>query len=347
MRRLLAASSLVLVLFPSPAAAWGPQGHRAIGDAAQSALSPGTKQKIAKILGQGADLQPGALADGATWPDDIRRNVGEGAEAFNKKFPKNGDWHFVNLPLGAAGYPDVATLPQDDPLRSFVSDNDVVTALNRAITVLETAGKTPGFSKEHAIRWIVHMVGDIHQPLHVTTGYYRTTPSALKNPKIITDPAKADDSGVLGDRGGNGLHWGSIKLHGVWDGCLVLVVTGKACTDTQKSAAMLAGKLVTLMKAPSAAAFKMTGDHHTWPAQWASDSLAVAVKSEAYKLTLIRGTIEETAHGSNSERYVDATIKSPTKAAYVTARVKFAREQLTKAAVRLADLLNAIKWETD
>jgi hypothetical protein len=217
MRRLLAVSSLILLLLPSAAVAWGPQGHRAVGDAAQSALTAETKRKIAKILGQGAELQPGALAAGATWPDDIRRNFGEGAEAFNKKFPKNGDWHFVNLPLGAPGYPDVATLPQNDPLRSFVSDNDVVAALNRAIAVLETPGETPGFSKEQAIRWIVHLAGDIHQPLHVTTGYYRTTPSALKNPHIITDPSKADDPGVLGDRGGNGLHWGSTKLHGVWD----------------------------------------------------------------------------------------------------------------------------------
>jgi hypothetical protein len=103
---------------------------------AQSAL---TEQTKAKIVGQ-ATLQPGTLAAGAVWPDDIGKNFGEGAEAFNKAFPKNGDWHFVNLPLGVSGYPDLTTLPQNDPLRTFVSENDVVAALNRAITVLETPG---------------------------------------------------------------------------------------------------------------------------------------------------------------------------------------------------------------
>jgi hypothetical protein len=91
----------------------------------------------------------------------------------------------------------------------------------------------------------------------------------------------------------------------------------------------------------------MTGDHHTWPTQWATDSLAEALASGAFDLKLKNGTVEETSHGSNSERFVDATISSPTKDTYVSARVKFARTQLTKAVGRLADLLNAIKWETD
>jgi hypothetical protein len=75
--------------------------------------------------------------------------------AFNARFPENASWHFVNLPVGFTNY------TFDGP---FSSPNDIVHALQMAIDVRE--GKSSQFTKVQALGIIVHLVGDIYQPLH-------------------------------------------------------------------------------------------------------------------------------------------------------------------------------------
>ena len=86
-----------------------------------------------------------------------------------------------------------------------------------------------------------------------------------------------------------------------------------------------------------------SGDHHAWAAAWATDSLQQAVATQAYVVSLTNGQ-RKTAHHS-AEEYVQARITTPAKAAYTPARVAPASDQLVKAAVRLADLLNAVAWK--
>lgn len=161
--------------------------HEAIAVAAQTQLSPATKLALAQILQETSSLSEGALAAVATWPDDLRalahfgtKAAGWGpadvaeAETFNTDHPGNAGWHFVDLPLGASGYP--ATDPSStDPLRPFVLDGEIVHALRQCIAILESPTAPPNFTKRQAVRWIVHLVGDLHQPMHVTSGYYKTT----------------------------------------------------------------------------------------------------------------------------------------------------------------------------
>src|SRR2546426_3136586 len=99
MKSLLLALAFIS-LIASHAAAWGPEGHKAIAEAAQGALTPAAAKAIAKIFGNSPDLAPGALADVATWPDDLRQHFGTGwddndkreADLFNKAWPKNAEW---------------------------------------------------------------------------------------------------------------------------------------------------------------------------------------------------------------------------------------------------------------
>ena len=129
----------------------------------------------------------------------------------------------------------------------------------------------------------------------------------------------------------------------MWDGCLVQLVNGEICTSSDDTVTVLARKLEKLAKAPAAAAFKPTGDHHQWAAQWATDSLKAAIGADAHSVTL-SGAHVQTSH-SSGEEFVEAQITSPAKQVYTKARVNAARDQLVKATVRLADLFNAIDWK--
>jgi S1/P1 Nuclease len=176
MKRLLLAP-VMLLLTSSHAFGWGNEGHQAIAEAAQGALSDRANSALGTILFGADQLPPGALASVATWPDEVRARGAFGtvapgwddaakheADKFNSDHKTNASWHFVNLPLGATGYQDPASLSPGDPMRAFVGPDDIVQAMKRCITVLESQTAPGDFSKAQAVRWLVHLVGDIHQP---------------------------------------------------------------------------------------------------------------------------------------------------------------------------------------
>jgi S1/P1 Nuclease len=175
--RILIVVWFLALFFTIPAYPWGAEGHQAIGEAARAMLTPEARIEIQKILGDDD------LASIAVWLDDLRnlahhhsgplRDDDPEAMAFNAKFPENDSWHFVDLPVGFTKY------SLDSP---FSSPNDIVHALRRAIDVLE--GKSSEFTKVQALRIIVHLVGDIHQPLHMVSGYYDLTD--LEQPQLIS-----------------------------------------------------------------------------------------------------------------------------------------------------------------
>jgi S1/P1 Nuclease len=348
----------LLFLTPSSALAWSAAPHEAIAETAQGQLTPAARAALARILQDTDTLSPGALASVATWPDDLRARARhhtiapgwgpadiEEADQFNADHPSNAQWHFVDLPLGASGYPTPDPAP-GDPLRPFVSLADIVHAMARCIAILEAPSEPNNFTKRQAVRWLVHLVGDLHQPLHVTSGYYNTTlPSFPNTPTRINDPVKAAKPGVLNDRGGNGLLFSaseSNNLHSLWDRCLPGVVSGASCSGGPDGFTLLAAHLTTLMTPSAVAAATTSGDHHGWPAAWATDSLQRAVATNAFPSSLKQGGVKESTHGDDDS--VLARISAPTKNAYTANHVAAARAQLLNAAIRLAVLLNAINW---
>jgi len=83
----------------------------------------------------------------------------------------------------------------------FISDDDTVHALKRCVEILESGETSETFSKVEALRRHVHLAGDLHQPLHITSVYYDPN-GDLADPKIISDPAAASADGMINDRGG-------------------------------------------------------------------------------------------------------------------------------------------------
>jgi hypothetical protein len=163
----VAGLSLLLALQSLAAFAWGPTGHRVVARVAERHLSEAAARGVAGILGSES------LVQAATWPDEIRSDPAWGQAA---------PWHFVSLDDDES----YETAPKSP-------GGDVVEAIGRFTRVLQDP-RAEAARKIEALRFLVHFVGDVHQPLHV---------------------------GRRDDRGGNAIQvaWfgESTNLHAVWD----------------------------------------------------------------------------------------------------------------------------------
>ncbi len=318
--RALFVALLLCALHPPSAFGWGRLGHEAIGALAGGLLREKARLSVTKILGTED------LADVSVWLDELRsasRGTGPlagdaDAAAFNKKFPDNHEWHFVNLPLETPAY---------TPTSRFAASNDVVHLINTSIAVLE--GKSRKFTPTQALRVLVHLVGDLHQPLHVGTGYFDFRNPRV--PKLIGVPGERTAS--HGDLGGNKVLMGHSKfdtLHAYWDTVLVEEVAGTG--NPEKLAA-------SLRPAIKSATWRSPGDYHTWAEAWATDSVHEAA-------AVYRGIVFVNAKVSGaSERRSLEAIEAELPKDYEARQKPRAQAQLAKAAFHLAELLNAIDWK--
>jgi len=135
--------SLVLALLAPAAHAWGSQGHQVVALLAEHHLTPKAKEHVQKLLA----LQPGeTLASISTWADEHRN-------------PTTASWHYINFPKNTCTY---------DAARDCPDGNCVVEAINRQLAVL--ASDAPDEKRLAALKYVVHLVADVHQPLHAGYG---------------------------------------------------------------------------------------------------------------------------------------------------------------------------------
>lgn len=162
--------SLSFFIIPE-AFSWGKTGHRIVGEVAQRNLNSRALKGIKELAGTED------LSKISTWPDEIRSDPKMGYTA---------PWHYASIPNGKTYF---------DQKRN--KDGDVIEALYR----FEDTLRNPKESKENkifALKFLTHMAGDLHQPLHV---------------------------GLAEDRGGNTIKvkWFKTEtnLHALWDEDLV------------------------------------------------------------------------------------------------------------------------------
>ena len=139
--KVLAAGAAAAALIPSPAFAWGKTGHRVVAAIADTQLSGLARAHIREILGPGESLD-----DAANWPDEMRSDPA----IFWQK--TSTPWHYVTL--------NGITYDHAPP------DGDALEALDRFRKVLQDRQASLA-DKQLALRFIIHIVGDLHQPLHV------------------------------------------------------------------------------------------------------------------------------------------------------------------------------------
>lgn len=174
--------SFLFLVLPHPLYGWGETGHRVVADVAERRLDDQARKEIRALIGEES------LASIADWADRVRGDR-----------PETAPWHFVDIPLKASRY---------DPKRdcAFPKEGDcVIGAVERFRRTLSDRGR-PAEARAEALKFLVHFVADLHQPLHT-----------------------AD----RGDRGGNDLpvtffgekrrpfsedRW---NLHAVWDSGLI------------------------------------------------------------------------------------------------------------------------------
>lgn len=182
---------LCLLLSTATAAhAWGAGGHMMVAQIAFDRLNPTAKAKARSLLaipispcdvtGRSPDF-----VNAAHWADDIRNSADFGFAQ---------PYHFVDFPFSVDETPVPTDLP--DP------DENVLLALRHYVEVLKTSFDP--IEQAHALRFVIHYVGDLHQPLHGSTRVSEELPR--------------------GDRGGNGFDVvignRTTNLHSYWDGGL-------------------------------------------------------------------------------------------------------------------------------
>lgn len=182
MKRLAAASALALLL-PLPAFAWGSKGHAVVAEIAERGLSPAAAAEI-RSLNSNAPL-----SQIASLPDDWR-----GDEVQKLREGDTGPWHYSNVPNDTLAF---------DPERDCADDQCVVGAIERFIPVLKDRTQ-PREKRREALVYLVHFIGDIHQPMHAAGGR-----------------VKGESGEMEPDRGGNRIQvrWmgAESNLHHVWD----------------------------------------------------------------------------------------------------------------------------------
>jgi len=253
---------IVSLLWVSQAWAWGSEGHRIVAEIAEQYLEPGPAHEVRDLL---SIDNATTLADISNWADEIRGQRRDTAP-----------WHFVDIPISASAY---------DPTRDCSRGNCVVAKIDEFIAELRDR-KLSGSERLEALEFVVHFIGDVHQPLH------------------------ASDNN---DRGGNEIkvefRGHRTNLHAVWDtGILAPAVRG----DERGYALRLVNSITP-------------GEIAKWRggsvADWANDSHALAQR-------VIYGDLPHEP--------------GPLPTNYERAALPVVNEQLEKAGVRLAAVLNAI-----
>lgn len=130
---------LLMQGLPLSSFAWGTQGHQVIAGLAYAQLTPAARKEMDRLLA----LEPGETLESiSTWADEHRN-------------PSTGAWHYVNFPRGSCTY---------DAQRDCPDGRCVVGAIERESAVL--ASSVFDENRLKALKYVVHLVGDVHQPLH-------------------------------------------------------------------------------------------------------------------------------------------------------------------------------------
>ena len=149
MLRYIMATIMVSSVFCLPAFGWGKTGHRVTGEIAEAYLDDHSKSRIQEILGVED------LAEASTWPDFMRSSPTDYWQR------TANPWHYVTVPEGST-YPDVEVPEWGDAATALASFRE--TLMSETASIDEQA---------LALRFTIHIIGDLHQPLHAGNGLDR------------------------------------------------------------------------------------------------------------------------------------------------------------------------------
>jgi hypothetical protein len=322
---------------PTSLWAFGPRGHQVVGALADQMLSAHAAAQVKTNLGM-------TLRNAATWADcvkDVKPVAGVGL-----RYQADPKFHAAcsafETPVGIARMESYAqrnwkTCSTDPRVsachkkyhfadvavqrgrydRAFAgtSDHDIVSAIGAAVAVLQGQPAPAPISirdKKEALLLLAHLLGDLHQPLHVGSVYLDAQNKPMDPGNAGTPIDKATDT-----VGGNDIEDGGSNLHAEWDD-----------VSTSMNPLALPGPLLAAARAVKAT----DGDLKDWPAAWATETVAAA-----------HGAFDGLAFShSGAQKAGDWVVKIPDRPAYAAQRRNVQEKQVAHAGARLAQLLNAI-----
>lgn len=255
-----------------------------VAQIAYDRLKPETRRAVDKLVPLGATEQNNTFVTAACWADDLKS---EDVHFFDV-------WHYSDTPIYDGVY------PQGKP------DGDLLWALAENTRILKSK-KASDFERARALRFLIHLVGDAHQPLHCVSRFSPDTPK--------------------GDRGGNDFHFlpedtvfnssnGYLRnLHSFWDsagGWLAAPIDRPLSAASKKQIADWAAQA----NAEAADMKQMAGDGDFY--RWVQEGAAIAQR-EAY----------------------NTPINTAPNAAYTANTQRICRMRIAIGGKRLADLLNS------
>lgn len=321
---------LLTGLCASKSRGWDSPGHMSVAGVAFDLLTSAEQNKLVSILLTHRDVarlkaglntqQPKGrdlVMAAATWPDLIKEDTSYKNNGYIEKGPitqvkddmlMHKGWHFIDKPLGR----DATKLPKG-PGPTTV---DAVTVVNRLMVQLKS-GESDS-QKAFDLAWLLHIVGDLHQPLHTATGVDSVYPK--------------------GDTGGNdillaGDKHGEPELHAYWDDIL-----GKSAGRDKTTKRVLLDKDVALANTivASLSTVSLPADKDDIdPQHWANDGYSMAKKDVYHLPAVANRTVTKSGKSVVVEQ---ATLD----ANYHTVATKDADVQIKAAGYRLAKLLKSV-----
>lgn len=143
-------AALATTLAAPDAHAWGELGHRIVGHLAEARLTPAARAEVARLLA--GEAEP-TLAGVSTWADRLRDTPPADDPELGRR---TSTWHYVNIGEEGCRY---------DAARDCPDGNCVVGAIEREVATLRDRTQ-PTEARLRALKFVVHFVGDVHQPLH-------------------------------------------------------------------------------------------------------------------------------------------------------------------------------------
>lgn len=243
------AATLLLALVcatPGTAFAWGDEGHEIVGLIAEHYLDPVAKQQVEALLaGDKSGLVSTDIAHEATWADKYRDSDRNGAKL---RYSQTSQWHYVDIELDN---PDLDAACHHHPALNGAPasagspDDCIVDKIEQFSNELADPA-TPPDERRMALEFVLHFLGDLHQPLHAADDHDKGG-----NTKMVS---------AAGARPG--------RLHGYWDTEFVQALG----TDDQQVAATLIARIT-----PEQIAQWSGGG----PRDWARESYQIA-RTEVY-----------------------------------------------------------------
>lgn len=227
MTRLVSVLLLALLVLPGQAGAWGRLGHRLVAALAWDDLTPATRAQIAQLLeGEAEPTLPGV----ASWADELREHDPDLGKRSSK-------WHYVNIAEDDCRYQQAKHCP----------NGDCVVEAIRAQTAILADPKRTKAERLQALKFVVHFIGDVHQPLH---------------------------AGFAHDKGGNdeqvNFNGRGTNLHSLWDSGLLNAAGLDEAAWLQRLRAMPLAVPMARDPLPPASV------------EWAEDSCRIALRPGLY-----------------------------------------------------------------